>query len=236
MRIGILFSGGKDSAAAIEWALKNGHTIEWLLSVKPSRKDCYLFHYATVEHTPTVAQALKLPHELIGCDVADPAAEAELIRKTMQGLSNVEALVLGGVGLQETQLASLQNALKPHSVKVFAAHQKQDHELVLRDLVNRGYLILITQVAADGLLPWLGKEITAANVDALVRDSKKFGFHVGFEGGHADTLVLDAPFFPARIVPEKVELVVEDAYCGHVEIKKLKIEKKQQAVEIKAAF
>ena len=222
-----MFSGGKDSTAAIEWAKQNGHEIAWLLSVKPTRKDCYLFHFATVEHTPTIAKALKLPHLLISCDVADPKAEAELVRKTVLDLPKVEALVLGGVGLQETQLKSLAEAMKPHNITVFAAHQKQDHLAVMQDLVNRGYRILISQVAADGLLPWLGKEITKENIEQLNADAKKFGFHVGFEGGHADTLVLDAPFYPASFTPQNVEIVAEDAYCGHVVINELSVEGKE---------
>src|SRR3989338_4823326 len=77
MRVGILYSGGKDSTYAIAECHNKGWEIAYLLSVKPSRTDCFLFHYATVEHTPALAKILKLPHRLIGCDVADPQKEAE---------------------------------------------------------------------------------------------------------------------------------------------------------------
>ena len=66
MDVAILFSGGKDSTLAIEYAKKEGYNIKYLLSVKPSRRDCYLFHYATVEHTPALADAMGLKHILIG--------------------------------------------------------------------------------------------------------------------------------------------------------------------------
>jgi diphthamide synthase (EF-2-diphthine--ammonia ligase) len=51
MDVAILYSGGKDSTFAIQHAAEKGWNIKYLISVKPTRKDCYLFHYATVELT-----------------------------------------------------------------------------------------------------------------------------------------------------------------------------------------
>ena len=55
MDVAIMYSGGKDSTYAIEYALDKGYNIKYLLSVKPNRTDCYLFHFATVEHTKELA-------------------------------------------------------------------------------------------------------------------------------------------------------------------------------------
>ena len=62
MKVAVLYSGGKDSNYAVEYALKKGWEIKYLLSVKPSRTDCYLFHFATVEHTELQAEALGIRH------------------------------------------------------------------------------------------------------------------------------------------------------------------------------
>jgi len=72
MDVAIMYSGGKDSTLAIEYALNKGYNIKYLLSVKPNRTDCYLFHFATVEHTKELAEILGLKHILINCNVADP--------------------------------------------------------------------------------------------------------------------------------------------------------------------
>ena len=58
MNIAILFSGGKDSVNAIQLAKQKNWNIKYLLSVKPTRTDCYLFHFATVEHTKEIAKIL----------------------------------------------------------------------------------------------------------------------------------------------------------------------------------
>lgn len=215
MKVAILFSGGKDSAFAIDYTMENGWEIEYLLSIKPTRKDCFLFHYATVEHTPKVAQMLGLRHFLVPCDVADPEQEAQIVRNVVEK-NPVDALILGGTGLQETQLRSIQKALHSLHIEVFASHAGRDHEEIFKEMINRGYEIMISQVASDGLLKWLGKKVTEENFSELKRDSEKYGFHIGFEGGYADTLCLDAPFYPAKLEVIDAKKVIDDGYNGHV--------------------
>ncbi|MBI2598223.1 MAG: diphthine--ammonia ligase [Candidatus Diapherotrites archaeon] len=221
MKVAVLFSGGKDSTFAVDWAKKNGFEIAYLLSVKPSRKDCYLFHYATVEHTVAQAKALGLPHVLVGCDAANPTLEAQIVKKIVEK-NLVDAVILGGVGLQETQLKSVREALAPLGVQVFASHEGCDHKKIFEEMIEKGYKIKITQVASAGLIQWLGKIVSRENFSQLAVDSKKFGFHIGFEGGYADTFVLDAPVFVHGFESVKEEKIIEDEFCGHVEIKELK--------------
>jgi|TARA_Y100000294_G_C8566635_1_gene341138 uncharacterized protein (TIGR00290 family) len=233
MKVAIMYSGGKDSTFAIESAKEKGWDIQYLISIKPNRTDCYLFHYATVEHTKDLAKILKIPHVLEKCKVADPVKEAQIVKKIVekrQKTDPVNAVVLGGTGLQETQLSSVQNALRPLGIEVFAAHAGEEHDLVMEKMVDKGYEIMITQVASDGLMRWLGKTLTKENFKELKEDSVNFKFHIGFEGGYADTLVLDGPIFDERLQVEKFEKVVEDEYCGHVKIKKLRVLDKEVKV------
>jgi len=221
MNVALMYSGGKDSTFALEFIKSKGWNLKYLLSVKPTRTDCFLFHYATVEHTPKIAKMLNFPHHLISCDIADPKGEANLIKEFVEK-NKVEALILGGTGLQETQIRSLQEAMLPLGVEVFAAHAGEDHGEVFKQMLDNGYEILISQVASDGLMKWLGKILTKDNFNELAKDSFKYGFHVGFEGGYADTFILNCPLFTQKFVIEEMEINKEDAYCGHVVIKQLK--------------
>ena len=234
MRVAIMYSGGKDSTFAIDHAMEKGWDIRYLISIKPTRTDCYLFHYATVEHTKELAEILKIPHVLEKCSVADPEKEAEIVKKIVekkQKTDPINAVVLGGTGLQETQLRSIQNALRPLGIEVFASHAGEEHDLVIEQMLNKGYEIMITQVASDGLMPWLGRKLTKENFDELRRDSVMYKFHIGFEGGYADTLVLDGPIFDKKLVVEDFKRVVEDNYSGHVKINRLRILNKEEKVE-----
>ena len=231
MDVAILYSGGKDSTLAIECALSKGYNIKYLLSVKPTRTDCFLFHYATVEHTKELAKILGLKHILISCDIADPVKEAELVKNIVLKEGKIDALILGGIGLQLTQIGSLQKALLPSGIEVFASHSGLDHEDLFREMLDKGYEILISQVASDGLMKWLGKIITKENFEDLKKDSINYGFHLGFEGGMADSFVLSCPMYNnKKIVIDKSEKVFEDAYCGHIIVKKLHIVEQQPII------
>lgn len=236
MKVAILYSGGKDSTYAIDYAIQKKWDIRYLVSVKPNRKDCYLFHFATVERTKELANILGFPHSLIKCNLSDPKKEADLIRKLVEGKQKkdpINALILGGTGLQETQLRSIQEALRPLGIEVFASHAGEDHDIVMEDMINKGYEIYITQVASEGLIQWLGKKITKESFEQLRRDSVKYKFHIGAEGGYYDTLVTNAPFFSKKLVIKDMEKIVEDKYCGHVNIKKLEIlDKKEEKVRL----
>jgi len=215
MDVAILYSGGKDSTHAIEFALSKGWDIKYLLSVKPNRTDCYLFHFATVEHTPKLAKMLNIPHKFVTCEVANPIKEANIVKEVVEN-NPVDSVILGGIGLQETQLKSIQTALRPLNTEVFASHSGLDHDDLMKDCISRGYKIMITQVASDGMIEWLGKTLSNENFSELESDSIKYGFHIGFEGGYADTLVLDAPFFTSKLIINDLKKVVESNYNGYV--------------------
>ena len=236
MEVAILYSGGKDSTFAIQHAMEKGWNIKYLVSIKPTRKDCFLYHYATVEQTKDLAKMLQIPHFYEKCKVADPVKEANIVRGIVeknQKKMKVDAVVLGGTGLQETQLKSIQNALQPLKVEAFASHAGEEHDIVMEEMLRKGYEILVTQIASDGLKDWLGKKITRENFPQLKKDSVKYGFHIGFEGGYADTLVTNCPMFPKRLIIEDMSIIFDDDYCGHVVVNKCRMEDKTK-LELKS--
>ena len=78
-KIGIIFSS--------RWE------IAYLLSVKPTRNDCFLFHFATVEHTPVLADLLGIPHILISCDVADPKEVNHTVASVIAQFKKIDILL-----------------------------------------------------------------------------------------------------------------------------------------------
>ncbi len=221
MKVAIMCSGGKDSTFAIDHALEKGWDIQYLLSVKPTRTDCYLFHFATVEHTPKIAASIGLRHKLISCSVADPRQEAELVKNEILK-EPVDAVVLGGTGLQETQIRSLQEALRTHGIEVFAAHAGLDHDQVMQHMLQKGYKFMITQIASDGLnADWLGRVLDEQAMTELFARSKKYGFHCGGEGGYYDTFTLDGPIFSHVLQVGKTTKVMESACAGHLVVEEI---------------
>jgi diphthine-ammonia ligase len=231
MDVAVMYSGGKDSTYAIHHCLEKGWNIKYLLSVKPSRNDCYLFHYATVEYTKELSSILGLDHIYTTCDVADPQEEAHIIKDIVND-NPVDAVVLGGVGLQETQINVLRDSLFDLGVEVFATHVGMDHAELVETMIKKGYDIRITQVAADGLhAGWLGKKIDADSFRELKALAAKFGFHHGAEGGHYDTLVVDGPLFEKKLDIVDAEPVMETECSGYLHVKKISIIEKQPMVK-----
>jgi len=223
MDVAIMYSGGKDSTAAIDLALSKGWNIKYLLSVKPNRTDCYIFHYATVEHTKELAEVLGIKQILLECDVADPKKEAEIVKNVIRK-NMVGAVILGGTGLQETQIRSVREALFDLGVEVFASHMGEDHGDHVLGLIKKGYKIMVSQIAAEGLdHEWLGKVLTMDSYKELIKRSKKFGFHDGGEGGHYDTLVVDCPLFKRKLEVLEAERVMESECVGYLKINNFEI-------------
>jgi diphthamide synthase (EF-2-diphthine--ammonia ligase) len=71
---------------------------------------------------------------------------------------------------------------------------------------------------------WLGREITRDDVKQLERLSTKHGFNLTFEGGEAETFVLDCPLFYSPIVIIKANKIW-DGYRGRFEITEAVLEK-----------
>jgi len=102
----------------------------------------------------------------------------------------------------------------------------------MEKMLENDFEILITQIASDGLKDWLGKRVTKENFPQLRKDSVKYGFHIGFEGGYADTLVTNCPFFSRKLIVEDMSVVFDDNYCGHVIVNKFRMEDKGK-IELK---
>ena len=61
MKVGVLFSGGKDSTYAAFLARQRGDEVACLITLSPARSDSYMFHYPNIRWTAMQAEAMQLP-------------------------------------------------------------------------------------------------------------------------------------------------------------------------------
>ena len=199
MQVAILFSGGKDSAHATKYCIDSGFEIKSLISVKPRNEEAYIWHYPTVELCKLSAEAMQLPITLIRCDEIGPQVEAKCLEPLLAKLK-ADALVLGGVGLQHTQIREVTKIAEKFDMDVLLPHKNYTSEQLLAEEIESGLEIVITEVAADGLgKEWLGRIIEKNAFSALKKLGDKHGFDILGEGGSFNTFVTDAPFFKQRI-------------------------------------
>ena len=73
----------------------------------------------------------------------------------------------------------------------------------MRSLVREGFKILVLSVSAYGVPENIvGKVLDDSDVERIVQLARVYGFNPAFEGGEAETFVVDAPLFSYRIEVE----------------------------------
>ena len=61
MKIGVLYSGGKDSTYALDLADRDENKVVCLISIKSENKDSYMFHTPNIDITSLQSKSLDIP-------------------------------------------------------------------------------------------------------------------------------------------------------------------------------
>lgn len=220
MRFAGLYSGGKDSTFAIAELIQEGHTLCCLIVMHPKNDESMLFHYPSNRLLGKISQVMSVPVIEVYCESTDTNSETlqlEIgVKKAVTSFS-IKALSHGCIS-SNFQLNILRNICNKYRLNLLSPIWHIESAFYYKTLLNQGYNILITRVAALGLdSRWLGKTITFSNYLELKRLSERFGFNMTFEGGEAETLVLDCPIYQKRIVV-KEGAVIWDGVRGIFEI------------------
>src|SRR3989344_5931463 len=196
MKLASLFSGGKDSTYALYLAKKFNHKISCLITLDSKNPDSYMFH-TPVYQVDSIAEKLHLP--LIKDSTAGEK-EKELIdlKKAMElaiKRYKIQGVVTGAVA-STYQASRIQKICNELDIYCFNPLWQKNQVELLNELIKNNFKFKIVKVAADGLdNSWLGKIIDKNNLSVLIGLSKKFGFNPAFEGGEAETEIVDCPLF-----------------------------------------
>ncbi|RLF23281.1 MAG: diphthine--ammonia ligase [Thermoprotei archaeon] len=229
MRACVLFSGGKDSTYALHWAFLKGFDIECLVTLEPRREDSWMFHRPAIAFTKLQAEALGLPQIYIETSgIKDK--ELEDLRNALEialRKYEVDAIVTGAL-LSDYQRMNINLIAEELDLRVFSPLWRKDQAEYMLEVVRMGIRFIITSISAYGLEPtFLGRIIEESDVHEIVRRARKYGFNPAFEGGEAETLVLDAPLFRHyRLVVRKGRIVKLGEYTWRYVIEDIGLEEK----------
>jgi ABC transporter with metal-binding/Fe-S-binding domain ATP-binding protein len=220
MKLASLFSGGKDSTYSIYLAKSQGHDIKCLLSVFPKSDESHLLHHPNLKWTSLQSKSMKIPQITMESNSDETSTELEIIEdilvKTKQEYG-IEGIVHGGIK-SNFQKVKFENICKKLNLKSFAPLWDSEPKQYLDNLLSSNFVFIITSVSSGGLDDsWLGKKIGKDEIEKLQNLSEKFGFNLNFEGGEAETFVLNCPIFshPIEILKDKKSW---DGYRGRFEI------------------
>lgn len=198
MRLASLYSGGKDSTYATLLAREMGHEISCLITMHPAADDSVLFHFPNSKITKHLSEAMHIP--LVEYSVRTASKDDE-----MQGLEGalarartsyqIEGVVFGGISSM-FQKRAFEEICARHDLAPVAPVWGSEPVSYMKELLRRGFKVMIVGVSAMGLgKEWLGRVIDSESLAELGALGRKYGFNLNFEGGEAETLVLDCPLF-----------------------------------------
>ncbi len=210
-KLGILFSGGKDSTLALHKVAEKNE-VACLITLISSNKESYMFHTPNIDITSLQAKALELPllrrktkgereKELLDLEAGVAMAIDEF---------KIQGLVTGAIEsvYQSTRIQRICDRLRIQCINPL---WRKDQKALLEELVVNGYRVIISGIFAYPLdSSWLGKEIGTELISHLVQLREKYGVSPSGEGGEIETTVLDAPLFRKAIEIIKYKIEAKD--------------------------
>jgi ABC transporter with metal-binding/Fe-S-binding domain ATP-binding protein len=221
VRLAALYSGGKDSTFSIFKAKQAGHDIACLVSLHPSWDDSPLFHYPNIWLTDLLAKAMQIPLACFNIVKTSKEAEIEALEQAVIAVKSeysIEGIVHGAIS-SNFQNQLFKRICTNNGLTMITPIWNIPLEQYIDELLAEKFHIIFVSVSAMGLEKcWLGKSLDRSSVITLSSLSKKFGFNLAFEGGEAETLVLDCPLFEKERINIDKAFVHWDGQRGIFEI------------------
>lgn len=203
MNLGCFFSGGKDSVYSL-WhtmAIKDNR-VSCLLCIHPNDDESLLFHYPNSRLVRDISNNIGIPLIEVRTKMSDLHHETKtlesLVKKAVEKYS-IDGIITGAIS-SNFQMRIFKKACDKFNLSLIAPIWGINSEEYFKKLLDLDFKILITRVAAYGLdEKWIGTIIDKNNIIELEEKSKKFQFNLTFEGGEAETLVLDCPLYKQKI-------------------------------------
>lgn len=211
MKLGILFSGGKDSTYAAYLAKKYGHELVCLISLISKNKDSFMFHTPAIEITSQQAKLMKIPQILIKTSGEKEKELVDLEKSIKEALKKykIGGIVTGAVEsvYQASRIQKICNDLK---IECFNPLWQKDQIELLNELIKNKFEIILTGVAAYPLdKKWIGRRINDEFILEVSKLKEKYDLNPAGEGGEFESLVLDCPLFKNKLKLKLIHVVGE---------------------------
>ncbi len=225
IKLGVLFSSGKDSCYSSYLMKKQGYDLSCLITIKSKNPDSYMYHTPNIHLAELQAKAMEIPiilQETTGKKEHE-LKDLEIALKKAQKKYKIQGIVTGAL-FSNYQRERIEKIAKKLELKVFSPLWHKDQETEMRELIKNNFKIIFSSVAAYGLdKKWLNKIITNEDIDKLVKINKKYKINVAGEGGEFESLTLDCPLFKKKLKILESKIETENENTAKLIIKKVKL-------------
>ncbi|MEK6817183.1 MAG: diphthine--ammonia ligase, partial [Nanoarchaeota archaeon] len=201
MKLGILFSGGKDSVYSAYLAKNQGYKLTCLISIFSKNPESYMFHTPSIEQVKKQADVMGIPL-IVQKTPGHKEEELKDLEKAIQKAIKkykIDGIVTGAIQsiYQSSRIQKICDKLR---IECFNPIWQKDEEEYLHELLKNKFKVIITGVFAYPLdESWLGREIN----QEFIRDVKKINenckIHLAGEGGEFETFVINCPLFKKEL-------------------------------------
>lgn len=220
LKLGVLFSSGKDSNYAMHVMQQQNYSIECLITIKSKNPDSYMFHTPNIDLARLQAEAMELPliEELT---MGEKEKELDDMKNAIIRAKNefgIEGVITGAL-YSNYQRERIERVCDELGLKVFSPLWHIDQEKEMRQLLDLGFEFIFSSIAAYGLnKSWVGRIIEEKDIDKLVKLNEKIGLNVAGEGGEFESFVTDGPMYKKKIEIHNFEVFELDEYTAKVAI------------------
>lgn len=201
MKLGILFSGGKDSSYAAYLAKKNGYEISCLITIVSENKESYMFHTPSIEQVKKQAVVMNIPLIAVNTkgEKEKELLDLEKAIKIAIKKYNIKGVVTGAVEsvYQSSRIQKICNKL---GIECFNPLWQKDQFELLNDLIKNEFEVIITGVFAEGFdKSWLGKKIDDEFIKEMKKLYEKYKINPSGEGGEYESFVINCHLFKRKL-------------------------------------
>ena len=232
MKLGVLWSTGKDSAYATYLMKRQNYEISALISISSKNPDSFMFHTPNVHLSRLHAQAMNTPLvsvETSGEKEKELSDLGEALRQAKER-HHIDGIVTGAL-FSSYQRDRIELICDKLSLKIFSPLWHMDQEQEMRNLLREGFSFIFTRVAALGLdKSWLGRIIETEDINRLARLHDSYGTNVAGEGGETESLVLDCPLFRQKLVIGESNIRDEGPHAATLDVLGCRLAQKALAI------
>jgi len=208
MKLGVLFSGGKDSTYAAWLAKKQGNELACLISIFSENPESYMFHTPNINKVKKQAEVMEIPliiQKTKGVKEAELEDLENAIKKAKQRYK-IRGIVSGALA-SNYQIERISKICKKLKIKSLTPLWDRDEIEYLNELIKNNFKIIIVGVFAYPLdEKWLGRKIEDRFVNEVKILKEKYKIHPAGEGGEFETFVLDCPLFKRSLKVIKTKI------------------------------